>query len=187
MQSEPFDAGFQSVRFLGTRNKVVVGAEDGAINIFNVNEYGNISDRFPINCSRRKHGECSVDSIEVISNDLIVATGSDCKLRLVNMFPNRVLFEANEYESSVETLAWNPDTELILSSETNVVFVHKVVSMEGEQVLDEKMDEDEAGDDSDSDSDSDIDADSDDSDEKPKKKAKKPIQSSKKSNFFADL
>ena len=39
-QSELFDAGFQSVRYMEDKGKVVVGTEDGAINIFNVNEWG---------------------------------------------------------------------------------------------------------------------------------------------------
>ena len=36
-QSELFDAGFQTVRYLEEKNKVIVGCEDGVINIFNNN------------------------------------------------------------------------------------------------------------------------------------------------------
>lgn len=193
MQSEPFDAGFQSVRFLGHRNKVVVGAEDGALNIFNVNEYGNISDRFPLQSSRRKHGECSVDAIEVISNELLVATGSDCRLRLVQMFPNRVLYVANEYDNSVESLAWNPDSELILSSETNTVLVHKVVTMDSGSedvgMEDANDNSDKDSDDEDDDSDSDDDDSDDQSNTNQRKQKKRPNQSSatKSGGFFADL
>lgn len=41
-QSELFDAGFLSVKFLESRKKVLVGSEDGALNIFNIGEWGNI-------------------------------------------------------------------------------------------------------------------------------------------------
>ncbi|KAK4337254.1 hypothetical protein RND71_043723 [Anisodus tanguticus] len=84
MQSEPFDSGFQSVRFLPHRNKVVVGAEDGALNFFNNGEWGNISDRFPISKANRSQNDCSIDSIEAINDELILTASSDAKISCVN-------------------------------------------------------------------------------------------------------
>ena len=171
------------------RSKVVVGAEDGALNIFNVNEYGNISDRFPLNCSRRNFGNCSVDALEVISDSLLVATGSDCKLRLVQIFPNRVLFAATEYENSVESLSWDAEKELILSTETNAVIVHKLVEIEGNNGHEVEMEDDQdgGGDDSDDDSDDSNDSGEDQSLAKRKTPDKREASSNPSNKFFADL
>lgn len=125
LQSEPFDSGFQSVRYLGHRNKVVVGAEDGALNIFNVGEWGNISDRMPLS-KKRSFGECSIDGIELVSDKLIIASGSDGGLRLVSMFPNKVLCCTDDHDGEIECLHYNPKTERVISAESNRVFVHQL-------------------------------------------------------------
>lgn len=188
MQSEPFDAGFQSVRFLNHRGKVVVGAEDGAVNIFNQGEYGNISDRFPLVNQRRNFGDCSVDSIEVINDTLIAVGCSDCRLRLVQIFPNRVLYATGEYESAVESLHWRPESEQLISTETNVLLLHKVVSREDDdEAMEEPADAQSPG------SDDSLDSDESDQDEGGSKRRKKPPVRPKKantqsgSNFFGDL
>lgn len=166
LQSEPFDSGFQSVRFLGHRNKVVVGAEDGALNIFNVGEWGNISDRIPLS-KKRSFGECSIDGIEVVSERLIIASGSDGGLRLVSMFPNKILCCTDDHDGEIECIHYNPKTELVLSAETDRVFVHRL-QLNGEEANEQ---EDEV------------------SEESEKRSKKKQRTGSKPSNssFFSDL
>ena len=164
LQSEPFDSGFQSVRYLGHRNKVVVGAEDGALNIFNVGEWGNISDRLPLS-KRRSFGECSIDGIEVVSDRLIIASGSDGGLRLVSMFPNKILCCTDDHDGEIECIHYNPKTELVISAETDRVLVHRL-QMNGDA-------EEQA----------EVDANEEDS-----KRSKKHRSGSKPSNsFFSDL
>lgn len=165
LQSEPFDSGFQSVRYLGHRNKVVVGAEDGALNIFNVGEWGNISDRIPLS-KKRSFGECSIDGLEVISERLIIASGSDGGLRLVRMFPNKILCCTDDHDGAIECIHYNAKTELVLSAETDQVFVHRVKLNGDEEDDKEEEIEEESG-----------------------KRSKKQRTGSKPSNssFFSDL
>ena len=125
-QSELFDAGFQSVKFLEERSKVLVGAEDGAINIFNENEWGNISDRFPIrrNTSRGQGG-CSVDNLQVLEDNVIAAGTSEGNLLAVNVLPNRILAKICTHNSSIETVCVNRETQTIISSNDNIIKVNK--------------------------------------------------------------
>jgi len=121
-QSELFDAGFQSVRFMENKNKVIVGAEDGALNIFNMNEWGNISDRFPIRGNTtRGQGFCSIDNIELINDETIVVGSSDGKLRAVSILPNKVLCDICTNVSSVESLDVNQITKQVVSTNDNVM------------------------------------------------------------------
>lgn len=127
LQSEPFDSGFQSVRYLGHRNKVIVGAEDGALNIFNVGEWGNISDRFPLDTSKRSYGNCSVDGLQIVNERLVIASSSDGKIRLVQMFPNKILHTVRDHKNSIESLDFNSKLNLVISTESDNVFVHKLI------------------------------------------------------------
>lgn len=97
-QSELFDAGFQTVRYLEEKGKVVVGAEDGALNLFNIGGWGNISDRFPVKKSSGagKNAEAvSIDCMEVLESgegvdeNLLVVGASDGTLQAVSLFPNK--------------------------------------------------------------------------------------------------
>ncbi|KAH9400950.1 WD domain repeat-containing protein 55 [Tyrophagus putrescentiae] len=90
-QSELFDAGFQTVRYLEEKGKVVVGAEDGALNLFNIGGWGNISDRFPVKKSSGGAGRnaeaVSIDCMEVLESgegvdeNLLVVGASDGTLQ----------------------------------------------------------------------------------------------------------
>ncbi|OTF76204.1 WD repeat-containing protein 55-like protein, partial [Euroglyphus maynei] len=89
-QSELFDAGFQSVRYLEEKNKIIVGCEDGVINIFNNNnEWGNISDRYPIR--QNNSGQSSIDCMEIIDDEQnIIAFGtSDGTIEIISLFPHK--------------------------------------------------------------------------------------------------
>ncbi|XP_054159587.1 WD repeat-containing protein 55-like [Oppia nitens] len=122
LQSELFDAGFQSIRFMEAKGRVVVGAEDGAINIFNVNEWGNISDRFPIRGqTTRAQGLCSIDNIELIDDETVVVGSSDGKLRLVSILPNKELAEITTGESGIESLDVNQISKQIVATNDNII------------------------------------------------------------------
>lgn len=160
-QSELFDAGFQAVRYLESKKKVVVGAEDGALNIFNVGEWGNISDRFPLfGSTGRNKGKCSADCIETVSESVIVVGCSDGLVRAVNILPNKVIQNIATHDSGVETVVTQPSTNTIASTDGNVV---KLCSFEVVE-----------SDDSDSDSD----------DDAPRKKKKPEVPTN---SFFSDL
>ncbi|CAG2101172.1 unnamed protein product [Medioppia subpectinata] len=109
LQSELFDAGFQSIRYMESKGKVVVGAEDGALNIFNVNQWGNISDRFPIRGNTtRGQGMCSIDGIELINDETIVVGSSDGKLRAVSVQPNKVIATIDDCVSDPQNIQKHP-------------------------------------------------------------------------------
>lgn len=185
MQSEPFDAGFQSVRFLTHRSKVVVGAEDGVLNIFNLNEYGNISDRFPINDDRRGHVECGIDHVQVITDQYIVAGSADGMLRVVQLFPNRILHVTKPSGDPIDSLDLSQSQEQTVCSVSSTLYLHKFVSLdEVSQPQDEPMDSEE---DSDSDSDSDDDNQNGKRQKRQKRVNKRPITSNDAARFFSDL
>lgn len=130
-QSELFEAGFQCVRYYNSRNRVLVGTEDGAINIFNNGEWGNISDRFPIKGSNgQAQRRLTIDRMEVISwenDEEIVLTGSsDGKVRILNIFPNKIIAEGECHSSCVESLAANARSKQVASSDFNSIFIHEL-------------------------------------------------------------
>jgi hypothetical protein len=121
-QSELFDAGFQSIRFMENKSKVIVGAEDGALNIFNINEWGNISDRFPIRGNTtRGQGFCSIDNMELLNDETLVVGSSDGKLRAISILPNKILCDICTNVSGVESLDVNQITKQIVSTNDNVL------------------------------------------------------------------
>lgn len=83
LQSELMDSGLMSIAAVKNDTKVVCGTEDGILDFFNWNEWGNISDRFPGH-------KMSIDAIVPLS-DQIVATADSEAIRAVHLFPNRFL------------------------------------------------------------------------------------------------
>ncbi|XP_015782853.1 WD repeat-containing protein 55 homolog [Tetranychus urticae] len=127
-QSELFDAGFQCVRYYEHRGKVLVGAEDSAINIFNIGQWGNISDRFPIKTrlpSRKMAGN-TIDSMELIADDKYVVLGcSDGYLRLLTVLPNKVIATAGDHQTGIESLTVNKNTNVIASTDHSTIHLHQ--------------------------------------------------------------
>ncbi|XP_053213456.1 WD repeat-containing protein 55 homolog [Panonychus citri] len=127
-QSELFDAGFQCVRYYEDRGKVLVGAEDSAINIFNIGQWGNISDRFPVKTrlpSRKMAGNV-IDSMELIGDDKYVVLGcSDGHLRLLSILPNKVIASVSDHQTSIESLTVNKNTKVIASTDCSTVHLHQ--------------------------------------------------------------
>ena len=125
-QSELFDAGFQCVRFLEEKHKVVVGTEDGVLNIFNNKEWGNISDRFPVKQNNKGHN--SIDCMEMLGEENLLVMGtSDGALQAVSLFPNKPLNILCDHLAGVESLDVNQITKQVVATSQNNI---KLVSYE---------------------------------------------------------
>ncbi|XP_067136859.1 WD repeat-containing protein 55 [Centruroides vittatus] len=109
LQSELFDSEFLSAAVVKNGRKVLVGTGEGAINIFNWGEWGNISDRFP------GHPE-SVDRIIAINNNIVCTGSSDGKIRAVHMFPHRFLGIVGDHEDfPIESLSVSNNRKYLAS------------------------------------------------------------------------
>ena len=104
--------------------KLVVSATDGAINIFNWNEFGNISDRFPLcrtgklkTSTGKRAMPVSLDSMSKFNDSLIFVGCGDGKIRLVSILPNAVLAVVGVHETGmpVEHLKLTPNGDYLAS------------------------------------------------------------------------
>lgn len=126
-QSELFESGFQCVRLLETKGKAVVGTEDGVLNLFNKGEWGNISDRFPI--QQNNTGTGSIECMEVLQDDnegtAIVFGSSDGNLSAASLFPHHNLGvltkNSEQLHTGIEALDVNQITKRIVSVAENEV------------------------------------------------------------------
>lgn len=120
-QSELFDSGFQCVRYAEDKNKVLVGSEDGVINIFNKNEWGNISDRYPI--KKNNMGSSSIECLEILNEDenCFVFGSSDGCLEIVSLFPHRHLKTLARNDDSIQSVDVNQITSRIVGINENLI------------------------------------------------------------------
>lgn len=110
MQSESFDCDFLSLGIIKEGTKVVIGTNEGSLNIFNWGEYQNISDRFPGHPG-------SVDCMAVISDDIVCTGCEDGKVRAVQLFPTRFLGVLGHHNGfSVESLSVSHDSKILAST-----------------------------------------------------------------------
>ena len=169
-QSELDESEYTCLRFLESKQKVVVGSENGKVLIFNVGEYGYRSDVFPV-CSSG-----SVDRIEVLSDSVIAAGTSDGRTRILNILPNKQLSVLFNHDDQVESISVQQSTTQVASIAGNTVKVASFVEVESSSS--EESDAGKKGKHSDSDSDQEY---------KPKKKKKSSADPSGRSAFFSDL
>lgn len=109
LQSELFESEFLSVTKVKNGKKVLVGTGEGAINIFNWGEWGNISDRFP------GHPE-SIDTMVALNNNIICTGSGDGNIRAVHMFPHRFLGIVGDHEGfPIESLSLSYDKKYLAS------------------------------------------------------------------------
>ncbi|KAI7821139.1 WD40-repeat-containing domain protein [Kickxella alabastrina] len=73
-----------SIALLRGGKKVVVGETDGVLGIFTYGQFGDVSDRFP------GHPQ-SIDTICKLTEDLCVTGSSDGLLRIVQLFPHKLV------------------------------------------------------------------------------------------------
>ncbi|KAI0978409.1 hypothetical protein GJ496_010861 [Pomphorhynchus laevis] len=82
MQSELFDSELLCLSYVKDKTKIVCGSGDGVMYLFNENEYGNMSDRFPV-C------KYSIDCVELLNEDRLLLGCGDGQIRLINVLPNQ--------------------------------------------------------------------------------------------------
>ncbi len=87
--------------------KVVCGTGDGVLNIFNYDEWGNISDRFPGHPS-------SIDCLQPLSDNVVLTGCFDGNIRACHILPNRFLGILGSHSSDF------PIQKLCLSNDRNV-------------------------------------------------------------------
>ena len=127
-QSELFEAGFQCVKLHEINKKTLVGGEDGAIYVFNQNEWAHTSGKFAIHEDARNRGKCSVDAIEVIPDtNTFMAACSDGRMRSFTLWPHQVLSETVLCKRSpLESIHVNPNetkSEFVVAGETHINIV----------------------------------------------------------------
>lgn len=139
-QSELFEAGFQCVKLVESNKKVVIGGEDGAVYVFNQNEWAHTSGKFAVADDTGNRGKSSIDGIEMIpDSSIFLAACSDGRMRSLTLWPHEVLTETALCRSSLESIHVNPNadkSEIVLSGDNNIYIVNY------EEKLDESEDSD---------------------------------------------
>lgn len=116
-QSEVFEAGFNCIRCLEERSKVLAGSDDGVISVFNKNQLGNISDRFPIDST------VSIERMLVLTGSHVAVGCNDGKTRIVQILPNKVVKDLFTHKTPIESLSLQRSTNTIASLDCNVIMV----------------------------------------------------------------
>ena len=177
-QSELFDSSLTSVCFLDNRSKLLVGSEEGTIEIFNCGEWGNISTRYPIkNCG-------SVTCIKRLVDSTVLVGDDNGNTLVVNVLPSKVfknltrdhvrIGDKNAHKASkeekdgnqmpIETIAVQQSNNLIVSvSSQSVIRINYEETSDAEAAPSGRNDffadlveeEEDADDDDDSEEDSD--------------------------------
>ncbi|KAJ2808023.1 WD domain repeat-containing protein 55 [Coemansia guatemalensis] len=89
--------------------KVVVGETDGVLGIFSYGQFGDVSDRFP------GHPQ-SIDAICKLTEDLCVTGSSDGLLRIVQLFPHKLVGVAGDHQAlPVEKVVLSYDQQWLAS------------------------------------------------------------------------
>lgn len=110
-QSELFEAGFQCVKLVDANKKVVVGGEDGAVYIFNHNEWAHTSGKFALSSDTYNRGKCSIDCLDLLNDNSTFLVGcSDGKMRALTLWPHQVISETVFCrQTSLESIHVNPN------------------------------------------------------------------------------
>jgi hypothetical protein len=138
-QSELFEAGFQCVKMVDANKKVVIGGEDGALYVFNQNEWAHTSGKFAISDDNQNKGRCIIEGIDIIPDSSIFVTAcSDGRMRSLTLWPHQVLSENSLCRrNSLDTIHVKPigeRSEIVVGGDKFI----NLVSFE------EKQDEDES-------------------------------------------
>ncbi|KAJ2656870.1 WD domain repeat-containing protein 55 [Coemansia sp. RSA 1200] len=98
-----------SIALMRNGSKVVVGETAGVLGIFSYGQFGDVSDRFP------GHPQ-SIDTICKLTEDLCVTGSSDGLLRIVQLFPHRLVGVAGDHQAlPVEKIVLSHDQEWLAS------------------------------------------------------------------------
>ncbi|KAJ1916295.1 hypothetical protein H4219_003863 [Mycoemilia scoparia] len=123
-KSKPFDVSdnqddeLLSVALMMNGKKVITGTQGGVLGIFSYGMFGDVTDRFP------GHPQ-SIDTICKLSEDMMVTGSSDGILRIIRIFPNKLLGVAGEHgEFPIEkvVLSWDQNYLASCSHDNTVKF-----------------------------------------------------------------
>ncbi|XP_002740021.1 WD repeat-containing protein 55-like [Saccoglossus kowalevskii] len=110
LQSETMDSEMLALAVCKRGRKIVCGMGDGALNLFNWSEWGNLSDRFPGHPT-------SIDCMVKVTDDIVCTGSLDGTIRAVHILPNRFLGIVGEHEDfPIESLAVSHDQSILISS-----------------------------------------------------------------------
>lgn len=140
-QSELFEAGFQCMKLVDATKKVAIGAEDGAIYVFNHNEWAHTSGKFSVDSDTHNRGKCSIDCMEYLEDSSTFLVGcSDGKLRATTLWPHQTVGEQKVCKRSpLESVHLNPNrsdlNQVVVCGENYINIVN----------IEEKEEESESG------------------------------------------
>ncbi|KAJ2785013.1 WD domain repeat-containing protein 55 [Coemansia interrupta] len=98
-----------SIALMRGGKKVVVGETDGVLGIFSYDQFADVSDRFP------GHPQ-SIDTICKLTEDMCVTGSSDGLLRIVQLFPHKLVGVAGDHDSlPVEKVVLSHDKQWLAS------------------------------------------------------------------------
>ncbi|KAJ3248089.1 WD domain repeat-containing protein 55 [Chytriomyces hyalinus] len=99
-----------SVTVLKNTKKAVVGSEDGILSIFSWNNWGDCTDRIPGHPG-------AIESILKMDESRILTGCSDGKVRIVNIFPNKIVSSLRDHDVDlpIEQLRINADATIVAS------------------------------------------------------------------------
>ncbi|KAJ3067230.1 WD domain repeat-containing protein 55 [Podochytrium sp. JEL0797] len=100
-----------SVVVVKDTKKAVVGSEDGILSLFSWDNWGDLTDRIPTG-----HPD-AINSILKLSEDRILTGCSDGQIRLVTLFPNKVVSSLRDHvlELPIERIRLNADGGVVAS------------------------------------------------------------------------
>ncbi|KAJ2489699.1 WD domain repeat-containing protein 55 [Coemansia sp. RSA 2050] len=139
--SENQDDELLSVAIMRGGKKVVVGETDGVLGIFTYGQFDDVTDRFP------GHPQ-SIDSICKLTEDMCVTGSSDGLLRIVQLFPHRLVGVAGDHKSlPVEKVVLSYDQQWLAScSHDHTVHFWDIGYIFNDNASDEDEDENPNGD-----------------------------------------
>ena len=181
-RSDECDSELLTCDVVRVNSKVVCGDGEGVVNVFTWDDWGDISDRIPV------QEEVSIDSVLCYSEDVLVMGCMDGVIRATSLFPHTPLSHIGDHsDNPIEAMCLSYDEQEILSVGHDYFVRAWSVEKLNEDIQKLCMEE------SDNDNSDSEDDDSDSSeDEKPKKKklkhiSSKEIKSKESAEFFSDL
>lgn len=183
-RSDECDSELLTCDVVRTNSKVVCGDGEGVLNIFTWDNWGDISDRIPV------QEEVSVDTVLCYSEDILVLGCMDGVIRATSLFPHKPLTHIGDHsDNSIEALCLSHDEQEILSIGHDYFVRAWSVEKLDEDI--KKLSVEDSDKDSGDSEDNDDESDSSE-DEQPKKKklkhiSSKEIKSNETADFFSEL
>ncbi|KAL7751583.1 WD domain repeat-containing protein 55 [Sorochytrium milnesiophthora] len=108
-RSDNLEDELLSLAVVKNGKKVIVGTEEGVLDIFSWGWWGDVTDRFPGHPS-------SVDTLCKVTENLLLTGSSDGVIRLVNVFPNQLVEIIGRHKRfPIEDMSISHDQQLLAS------------------------------------------------------------------------